>query len=82
MWFLILLACHIAIASAWKILLYDERGSDISFTSSSLNVIPYPVYPISFFEPSVKIVVTFVYNINIVKTRFYIGILGIWWEFD
>ena len=55
MWFNILLACHIAIASAWKILLYDGRGSDISFTSSSLNVIPYPVCPISFFEPSVKI---------------------------
>ncbi len=34
---------------------FAGRGSDMSFTSSSLNVIPYSVFPFCCFDPSVKI---------------------------
>ena len=47
-------AFHMAIASAWKMLLYEGSGSAFSFISSSLKVISNPVCPFQSFEPSVK----------------------------
>ena len=54
-WLIILVACNIATASAWKMLHFAGRGLNMSFTSSSLNVIPYPLFPFCCFDPSVKI---------------------------
>ena len=42
------LASFRASDSAWNMLMYKYRGADNSSSVSSLNVIPYHVFPLSF----------------------------------
>ena len=60
MWFIILLTCHIAIASAWKILLWSMRWKRLLAWIFHLLPLHWTLFHIlfvhfHFFDPSVKI---------------------------